>query len=95
MPGFLKGLLVVGTAAMLWVGGSLIIHSLAQIGFAGPEHIIDEIAEGVAHALATAEGFVTWMVKAAIDGVLGLILGVILLPVVAFGLRVIGKGPAH
>ncbi|MFT5363558.1 MAG: hypothetical protein ACI9VX_001179, partial [Dinoroseobacter sp.] len=28
-------------------------------------------------------------------GVLGLILGVILLPVVAFGLRVIGKGPAH
>lgn len=95
MPGFLKGLLVVGTAAMLWVGGSIIIHSLAQIGFAGPEHIIDGIAEGVAHALATAEGFVTWMVKAAIDGVLGLILGVILLPVVAFGLRVIGKGPAH
>jgi len=95
MPGFLKGLLVVGTAAMLWVGGSIIIHSLAEIGFSGPEHIIDGIAESVAHSLATAEGFVAWMVKATIDGVLGLILGLMLLPIVALGLRMIGKGPAH
>lgn len=95
MPGFLKVLLVVGTAAMLWVGGSIIIHSLAQTGFAGPEHFIDGIAESVAHALATAQGFVGWLVKASIDGVLGLILGLILLPIVGLGLRIIGKGEAH
>jgi predicted DNA repair protein MutK len=36
MPYFLQVLGVVGTAAMLWVGGSILIHTLAQIGFEAP-----------------------------------------------------------
>lgn len=94
MPGFLKLLMVVGTAAMLWVGGSIIVHGLAETGYAGPEHWIEGIAETVAHSLQVAEGFVTWFVKAAIDGVLGLVLGFVLIPLVGAGMRLIGKG-AH
>ena len=34
MPYFLKALATIGTAAMVWVGGGIIVHGLAQYGFA-------------------------------------------------------------
>lgn len=95
MPGFLRVLMVVGTAAMLWVGGSIIVHSLAQIGYAGLEHAIDGVAEAVAHNLTSIEGFANWFVKAAIDGILGLVLGLVLLPIVNAASGVFGKPAAH
>ena len=79
MPGFLKWLTIVGTAAMLWVGGSIIVHSIAQMGWHGPEDWID----GIAHAVGGASGFIVWLIKAVIDGILGLAVGGALIPVVA------------
>ena len=84
MPGFMAILSAVGTAAMIWVGGSIVIHGLAQIGFPWPEHQIDHIAELAAHALPQAAGFVTWGVKAALDGIVGLILGLLLIPLAQY-----------
>ena len=81
MPHFLTALAVVGTVAMLWVGGSIIVHSLAQMGVTGPEHLIHAIAHGLAHS-----GAGQWTVIAFIDGVLGLGLGLALIPVVTRGL---------
>lgn len=81
MPGFLKGLTIVGTAAMLWVGGSIIVHGLEEVGFAGPAHLIHDAAYAVGHAVPAGwAGFTEWLVKAAIDGVLGLVLGLLLIP---------------
>ncbi len=83
MPGFLKALTTVGTAAMLWVGGSILVHGLAEMGVAGPEHAIEGIAETVAHAAGVAEGAIAWAVTALIDGILGLLVGLALIPVAA------------
>jgi uncharacterized protein len=80
MPGFMAVLSTVGTAAMIWVGGSIVIHGLAQLGFAWPEHQIDHIAELAAHAVPQAAGFVTWVVKATLDGIVGLMLGLAIIP---------------
>jgi hypothetical protein len=81
MPGFLRLLTVVGTAAMLWVGGSIIVHGLEELGFAAPAHIIHDIAYQVAHMVPEAlTGATEWITKAAIDGVFGLVLGLILIP---------------
>ncbi|MEO1555686.1 MAG: DUF808 domain-containing protein [Pseudomonadota bacterium] len=77
MPGFMKVLTIVGTAAMLWVGGSIIVHGLAELGWHGPENVI----YGIAKAVASGSGFVEWAVKAGIDGLLGLGLGFLLIPV--------------
>lgn len=77
MPGFLKALTVVGTAAMLWVGGSIIVHGLAEMGWHGPENLIYAIAK----AVSGGAGFVDWAVKALIDGILGVALGMALIPV--------------
>jgi len=82
MPWLLKGLTVVGTAAMLWVGGSIIVHSVAQMGWHVPEDTIYRIAS------ATSGGvpFLNWAITAAIDFVLGLIWGLFLIP---FGIKVV------
>ncbi|MDF2233425.1 DUF808 domain-containing protein [Albimonas sp. CAU 1670] len=82
MPTVMKVIATVGTAAMLWVGGNIITHGLHDLGWHWPYEAIHVVAEAVAHAVATAEGAVAWIVTAALDGVLGLGLGLMLIPVV-------------
>ncbi|MFW2541914.1 DUF808 domain-containing protein [Primorskyibacter sp. 2E107] len=77
MPWMLKILMVVGTAAMLWVGGSIIVHSLAQMGWHGPEEFIHHIAVDYGGAQPAVE----WGITAALDFVLGLAWGLLLIPV--------------
>jgi len=84
MPGFLKALTTVGTAAMLWVGGAILVHGLEELGWAAPAHAIAAAAEavaGVASGVASgAHGAVSWAVTALGDGLVGLAVGLALLP---------------
>ena len=82
MPVLMTLLSTVGTAAMLWVGGSIVLHGLEVTHlWAWPYATIHHIAEAAAHAVPAAADFVAWAVQAAIDGVLGLGLGLLLVPV--------------
>ena len=99
MPVLMTVLSTVGTAAMLWVGGSIIIHGLEVLGWPWLGHHIHDIAEIAGKAVPAATGFVQWLVKAAIDGVFGLILGIALIPLATRVIgplwgRVFGKGKA-
>ena len=88
MPRLMAFLSTVGTAAMLWVGGNIVIHGLEVTHlWAWPYETIQQIAETAARAVPVAQGFVTWTVTAALDGVFGLILGILLIPLAT---RVIG-----
>jgi uncharacterized protein len=92
MPPLLSFLSTVGTAAMLWVGGSIMLHGLEVTHlWAWPYETIHHLANEAAHAVGVAEGFIKWFVQAAIDGVLGLALGLALIPVAT---RVIGPAVA-
>jgi predicted DNA repair protein MutK len=82
MPGLMKGLALVGTAAMLWVGGGILIHGLAQYGHAGIEHRIHDLAAAASGATPIAAGLVEWAVTAASSGALGLIVGMAVIPLV-------------
>ncbi|MBO9420201.1 DUF808 domain-containing protein [Labrenzia sp. R4_2] len=82
MPGVMKFLMTVGTAAMLWVGGSIVIHGLKELGVKGLYNTIHDIAHGIAHTIGVAEGFLGWFATATMDGIFGLILGLILIPIV-------------
>lgn len=81
MPGFMKLLMTVGTAAMLWVGGSIVLHGMDVLGFGQIYDIIHDIAHNVAHSVHVAQGFLTWVVTASLDGLFGLALGMLLIPV--------------
>lgn len=87
MPGFMRMLAAVGTAAMIWVGGSIIIHGIGELGWHAPADWIAARAEAVAAALPGAKTTARWITTAALDGVAGLGLGLVLLPV---GERIIG-----
>jgi uncharacterized protein len=82
MPHFLKVLGVVGTAAMVWVGGGIIIHGLEQYGLPAIAHAIHGAAENVGHAVPAMAAAAEWAVSAAASGVFGLILGAALIPFV-------------
>lgn len=69
MPHFMVLSSTVGTAAMIWVGGSIIIHGLHELGLPQPYEGIHDLAEAAAQAIPAAEGFVSWFVTALLDGV--------------------------
>jgi uncharacterized protein len=82
MPYLLKALSVLGTAAMLWVGGGIIIHGLEEFGFSAIGHAIHDVAAAVGHAVPAVAGALEWLVTAAAAGLLGLAVGAVLIPLV-------------
>jgi predicted DNA repair protein MutK len=87
MPRLMAVLSAVGTAAMLWVGGAIIIHGMEELGWTWLGHQIHDWAAAVAHAVPRVEGLVGWAVKAALDGLFGLALGFVFIPLAT---RVVG-----
>lgn len=82
MPGVLKTLAIVGTAAMVWVGGGIIMHGLETFGIDGPAHLAHHLAEVAGDATPVAPRLVGWVASAATMGVFGLVLGAAVIPVV-------------
>ncbi len=80
MPAVLKTLTVVGTTAMLWVGGSILVHGLAHFGLAAPEHLIEAAAHAASVAAPGGTGIVQWIVTALGHGITGLAVGTLLVP---------------
>ena len=71
MPMLLQTLSVVGTAAMLWVGGGILIHGFAQFGFAALEHMIRDVAVGISRGI----GAVEWAITALGGALVGIAAG--------------------
>lgn len=75
VPKLLVVLSVVGTVAMLWVGGGIIVHGTHEVGF----HEIYDIIHGTEGAVTAAAGALGgvagWLTYAALSAVVGLVLG--------------------
>src|SRR5262249_13403490 len=84
MPAFLTFLSAAGTAAMIWVGGGIIVHGLEEYGWHALGHAIHAAGESAAHALPMIAGLAGWVVTAALSGVVGLIIGAAAIPVTGF-----------
>jgi predicted DNA repair protein MutK len=82
MPGFLAVLGAVGTAAMIWVGGSIIVHGLEAFNLHFVNHAIGSVAEAAAHAVPFTAGAVKWTVETLFSGIIGLLIGGMLIPAI-------------
>jgi predicted DNA repair protein MutK len=87
MPMLLKTLSAVGTVAMLWVGGNIVLHGLEVTHiwawpFEAIRHLALAAEARLPEALANFRPAISWLVSAFCDGVVGLGLGLLLLPVV-------------
>lgn len=92
VPKVLTVLSVVGTIAMLWVGGGIIVHGTHEVGF----DLLYDIAHGAEYAAkgltGSLGGVAGWLTYAAISALIGLALGA----VIAFVLhKVMGYKGAH
>lgn len=75
MPKLLVALSLIGTIAMLWVGGGIVLHGLEELGVhapAGLMHAVQHAVEGVTGALS---GILGWLSGAIYSGIFGLLLG--------------------
>jgi uncharacterized protein len=78
MPKLLAALSVIGTAAMIWVGGGIVAHGLDEFGMGALPHAIDHAAEIAGEASPVAHGFVGWLVGAVLAGIVGLVIGAVI-----------------
>jgi predicted DNA repair protein MutK len=84
MPGFLTFLSAAGTAAMIWVGGGIIVHGLEAYGVHSVGQAIGLAAEAAVLVLPSAAGPVRWTVMAFLSGIVGLLVGAVSIPIVGF-----------
>jgi predicted DNA repair protein MutK len=81
MPHLMKGLSLIGTAAMLWVGGGIIVHGLEHFHLDTVPHFIHHLSEAAAHAPALGT-VASWLTFAAGSAVVGFVIGGIIVAVV-------------
>ncbi len=79
MPPLLDLLSWLGVLAMLWVGGGIILHGLAELGLAAPEHWLTDVAKATAGLAGAAGGVAGWLAHALGAGLFGALLGAIIL----------------
>ncbi|MEH6791849.1 DUF808 domain-containing protein [Parasphingorhabdus sp.] len=93
MPKLLTGISIIGTLAMAWVGGGLLVHNIAAIGWHGPEHLIDIISHPLVGLFpASASVIVGGIAFAVLSGLLGTLVGAAIAPLVH---RFIPHGEGH
>lgn len=83
VPKLLTALSGLGTAAMLWVGGGILVHGLEEL------HVLTAIPEAVHHAGLAAEqafgalgGFTMWLVTAIGGAIVGFLIGAVIVWIV-------------
>jgi uncharacterized protein len=75
MPSVLQVLSLVGMAAMLWVGGGIVLHGLAVFGLGAVPHAIRDLGVTAGSAFGPLRGLVGWLTEASVSGVFGVALG--------------------
>nr|WP_239520538.1 DUF808 domain-containing protein [Blastococcus saxobsidens] len=83
MPKLLTGLTVVGTAAMLWVGGHIILLGTDELGFHPLYEFVHHLEEAAHDATGALGGVVGWLVNTLGSAILGLIVGAIVVLVMS------------
>ena len=91
MPKLLAWLSVIGTAAMLWVGGHIILVGFDELGWTSPYHLVHEL-EHLVDGVPAIGGVLAWLVNTAASAVVGFVVGAVIATVV--GLLPFGKSKA-
>ena len=82
MPMVLTGLTVIGTAAMLWVGGHIILVGTDELGLHLLYEAVHHVEEAAHDATGALGGLVGWLVNTVFSAILGLIIGAAVVVVV-------------
>ena len=81
MPKVLSWLSVIGVAAMLWVGGHILLVGFDELGWGAPYHLV-HLLEEMVHGVPGVGGVLAWIVNTVASALVGLVVGVILVTVI-------------
>ena len=82
MPKLLSALSIIGTAAMLWVGGHILLVGAHELGWHAPYDLVHDVEHWVEDVPGIG-GVLAWTVNTAISAVVGLGVGAIVVAVVS------------
>lgn len=81
MPKLLAVLSTVGIAAMLWVGGHILLVGVDDLGWHGPYELVHHLEGAAADALPAIGGAMSWTVNTLASALIGVLVGVVVVAV--------------
>jgi predicted DNA repair protein MutK len=78
MPAVFRGISILGTVAMLWVGGHLVLENVGEVGW----HWTTDLLHGVEHLLEGLGPVVVWTGETLVSAIAGLALGLVIVGVI-------------
>lgn len=94
MPAVLAALATVGIAAMLWVGGHILLVGADELGWHAPYELVHHTEEWVLHATGALGGFLGWLTNTIGSAIAGVVVGAVVVAVVT-GIGRLRHGPGH
>jgi hypothetical protein len=81
MPKLLTFISVVGTAAMLWVGGHILLVGVDDLGWHALYDLVHHAEEAVHDAVSGIGGVLAWLVNTFASALIGLVVGAVVVAV--------------
>lgn len=81
MPAVLGGISLIGTVAMLWVGGHILLVGVDDLGLHAPYDLVHHLEEAAHDATGALGGLVGWLVETTCSAITGLLAGAVLVVV--------------
>jgi predicted DNA repair protein MutK len=91
MPAVLAAITLIGTIAMLWVGGHIMLQGAHDLGWHAPYDLVHVLESPVA-GIPAVGAFLAWLVNTLCSAVLGLAWGLVVMAVVGPLLKVLPFG---
>ena len=82
VPQLLTSLSGIGTGAMLWVGGGILLHGMEDLGLEHPAEMVHHVAEAVAASMGNAGPLGHWIASATGAAIVGGLAGIVLVAIV-------------
>jgi predicted DNA repair protein MutK len=94
MPVILSGLAIIGTAAMLWVGGGILVHGLHEYHLDALPDLVEGLGEAAGRVPGLG-GLTGWLATVTASAAVGFIVGAVIALVLHFLPKPGRKAAAH
>jgi uncharacterized protein len=82
MPKLLSALSTLGTVAMLWVGGHILLAGSNHLGWHAPYGLAHHVEDQVHHSAGSFGGVLAWLVDTGVSAVIGFVVGAVVVALV-------------